>query len=123
MSNRFHKGVIKKYNTFTYSSETEYELTMDQSGTIIFFDSSGSDITFMLPQVGSNAGANFKFINTTATGNSLIFKQNSLDSGTKVIKLQGAAANTQTLSTLAIGEYMECVCDGSNWYVLSHHKA
>ena len=59
MSSAFNKGIIRRYNTFSYSSTNELELT-DQSGTVIFVNATAGNITFKLP-VTDNAGANFKF--------------------------------------------------------------
>ena len=116
MAQQFKKGILNKYNTFSYSSSTTHELTMEQSGSIIFFDSSSNDITFKLPAVADNAGANFKFIATDAS-NDLVLTQNE-SSGTNVIKLNTSAASSQTISTMVLGECFECVTDGSNWYVI-----
>ena len=56
MASSFNKGIIKRYNTFSYSSSDTHELTMEQSGSIIFIDPSSNDITFKLPAVADNAG-------------------------------------------------------------------
>lgn len=119
MASSFNKGIINRYNTFSYSSSTTHELTMEQSGSIIFIDPSSNDITFKLPAVADNAGANFKFIATVAS-NDLVLNQNE-SSGTNVIKLNTAAANSQTVSTLVLGECIECVTDGSKWYVIENN--
>lgn len=116
MSQQFKKGIINKYNTFSYSSSTTHELTMDQSGSVIFIDSSSNNVTFKLPAVADNAGGNFKFV-ATAAGNNLVFNQNE-SSGTNVIKLNTAAANTQSVVTMVLGECVECITDGTYWYVI-----
>ena len=61
MASALNKVIIRRYNTFSYSSTTEFELTMEQSGTVIFVDVSDGDITFKLPVFNDNAGANFKW--------------------------------------------------------------
>ena len=118
MASSFSKAILSRYNTFSYSSSTTHELTMEQSGSIIFVDPS-SNITFKLPAVADNAGANFKFI-ITAASNDLVLNQNE-SSGTNVVKLNTAAANSQTVSTLVLGECIECITDGSKWYVIENN--
>ena len=93
MSSAFNKGLIRKYNTFSASSDMT--LTMEQSGSVLFL-SSGPTIT--LPSVTDNAGANFKFINN-GTDDSKI-----TDGSTEV--------------TLAQDKLAECICDGSKWHML-----
>ena len=119
MASSFSKAILSRYNTFSYSSSTTHELTMEQSGSIIFVDPSSNNITFKLPAVADNAGANFKFI-ITAASNDLVLNQNE-SSGTNVVKLNTAAANSQTVSTLVLGECIECITDGSNWYVIENN--
>ena len=114
MSSAFNKGIIRRYNTFSYSSTTELELTMEQSGSVIFVDASAGAITFKLPVVTDNAGANFKFIGT-GSSNNLVLNQNE-SSGTNVNLLGQAAANTQS-SNLILGKIVECINNGSAWYV------
>ena len=127
MLNELKRGIITKQSTFSCASGTNIELTMEQSGTTIFLDGSGSDaITFKLPKVADNAGANFRFIMTTVPHShfSLTFNQNE-DSGTNLIKLDFSAAATYSLSglsSLVIGEYFEAICDGNKWYILLQHK-
>ena len=109
MSSAFNKGIIRRYNTFSYSSTTELELTMEQSGTVIFVDASSGNITFKLPPLTDNAGANFKFIGT-GTSNNLVLNQ-SESSGTYVNLLgQTEAANTKS-SNLILG------CQSNNVHV------
>ena len=64
----------------------------------------------------NKAGANFKFV-ATAAGNNLVFNQNE-SSGTNVIKLNTAAATTQSVATMVLGECVECITDGTYWYVI-----
>ena len=118
MSSAFNKGIIRRYNTFSYSSTTELELTMEQSGTVIFVDASSGNITFKLPPLTDNAGANFKFIGT-GTSNNLVLNQ-SESSGTYVNLLGQAAANTQS-SNLILGKVVECINSGSAWYITALH--
>mgnify|MGYP003995556119 CR=1 FL=1 len=128
MLNELKRGIITKQSTFSCASGTNIELTMEQSGTTIFLDGSGTDaITFKLPKVADNAGANFRFIMTNDPHSdfSLTFNQNE-DSGTNLIKLNtpGASAtyNLSGSSALVISEYFEAICDGNNWYILLQHK-
>ena len=124
MLNELKRGIITKQSTFSCASGTNIELTMEQSGTTIFLDGSGSDaITFKLPKVADNAGANFKFIMTTVPHFlfTLTFNQNE-DSGTNLIKLDTSAAATYNLYDLVISEYFEVICDGNRWYILLQHK-
>ena len=114
MSQQFKKGIINKYNTFSYSSSTTHELTIEQSGSVIFIDSSSNNVTFKLPVVADNAGANFKFIGTGGSNN-LVLNQNE-SSGTYVNLVGQSVANTQS-SNLILGKAVECVNSGSAWYV------
>ena len=114
MISALNKGIIRRYNTFSYSSTTEFELTMEQSGTVIFVDASAGTITFKLPVVTDNAGANFKFIGTGGSNN-LTLKQNE-SSGT-LVNLLGETAATNQSSNLILGKVVECINNGSAWYV------
>ena len=114
MSSAFNKGIIRRYNTFSYSSTNELELTMDQSGTVIFVNATAGNITFKLPVVTDNAGANFKFIGTGDTNN-LILKQN--ESSGNLVNLLGQTASTNQSSNLILGKVVECINNGSAWYV------
>ena len=114
MSSVLDKGIIRRYNTFSYSSTTELELTMEQSGAVIFVDATDGAITFKLPVVTDNAGANFKFIGTGGSNN-LVLNQN--ESSSTYVNLVGqSVANTQS-SNLILGKAVECVNSGSAWYV------
>ena len=123
MSSRFSRGIIKKYNTFSYSSSAVHELSIEQCGSIIFIDASSNDITFKLPKVANNAGAHYKFVNTTAPNGSeaLVFNQNE-SSGEKLVKLSETTTSNEQKVNIVICEYIECACDGSKWYILTHHK-
>lgn len=114
MSSAFNKGIIRRYNTFSYSSTTELELTMEQSGTVIFVDATDDAITFKLPPLTDNAGANFKFIGTGGSNN-LTLKQNE-SSGDLVNILAGDPAISKS-SNLVLGKVVECISNGSAWYV------
>jgi hypothetical protein len=116
MSAAFNKGIIRRYNTFTYSSSDVFNLTMEQSGSVIFIVTTGNHITFKLPTATDNAGGNFKFIATTA-GNNLIFNSATAN----IITLNVAAATTKTISTMVLGECIECITDGTNWYVIENN--
>ena len=114
MASAFNKGIIRRYNTFSYSSTTEFELTMEQSGTVIFVNATDGDITFKLPVVTDNAGANFKFIGTGGSNN-LTLKQN--ESSGNLVNLVGGTAETNKSSNLTLGKVVECISNGSAWYV------
>ena len=114
MASALNKGIIRRYNTFSYSSTTEFELTMEQSGTVIFVDASSGAITFKLPVVTDNAGANFKFIGTGGSNN-LTLKQN--ESSGNLVNLLGENASTNQSSNLTLGKVVECISNGSAWYV------
>ena len=114
MSSAFNKGIIRRYNTFSYSSTTELELTMEQSGTVIFVDATTGAITFKLPVVTDNAGANFKFIGTGGSNN-LTLKQN--ESSGNLVNLLGQDAAKNQSSNLVLGKAVECISNGSAWYV------
>tara|TARA_B100000242_G_C42941540_1_gene436620 strand:+ start:66 stop:422 length:357 start_codon:yes stop_codon:yes gene_type:complete len=114
MASALNKGIIRRYNTFVYSSTTELELTMEQSGTIIFVDATDGEITFKLPVVTDNAGANFKFIGTGGSNN-LILKQN--ESSGNLVNLLGQTASKNQSSNLTLGKVVECISNGSAWYV------
>ena len=125
MSSRFSRGIIKKYNTFSYSSSATHELSIEQCGSIIFIDASSNDITFKLPKVANNAGAHYKFVNTTVPNGSgteaLVFNQNE-SSGANLVKLSDSTTRNEQKVNIVICEYIECACDGSKWYILTHHK-
>ena len=114
MSSAFNKGIIRRYNTFSYSSTTELELTMEQSGTVIFVNATDGAITFKLPVVTDNSGANFKFIGTGGSNN-LTLKQN--ESSGSLVNLLGETAAKNQSSNLILGKVVECVNSGSAWYV------
>ena len=114
MTSALNKGIIRRYNTFSYSSTTEFELTMEQSGTVIFVDATDGAITFKLPVVTDNAGANFKFIGTGGSNN-LTLKQN--ESSGSLVNLLGQDADNNQSSNLTLGKLVECINNGSAWYI------
>jgi len=94
----------------------------DSSKVFILKAAAGAQIT--LPAVASSAGQNYRFIvgqlfATTAW--TIKAASNVIQGGVNVnsVNVPGADENTITFAHAAdtVGDYVDLVCDGTNWYV------
>jgi len=97
-------------------------LTADQSGGVVF--AGGGARTITLPAVA--AGLNFKIVSTTAhahiisgsAGELTVFNYTGVDNtnGTTLARTSANSKCAMTLANVVIGEQLEGICDGSEWY-------
>ena len=107
------------------SSASSHTLDMGDSGKVYMLYSTFAR-TITLPAVA--AGLKFKFIATDTTADSSI----ATSEGTALIKGGAEAGNSYlTLAgttiiveaAASVGDHLELICDGTNWFVSGHTSA
>lgn len=122
----FRKNVSSKTDT-----DSPISISSKDSNSIFFVDSSAGGVSFLLPTPIS--GLKYKFI-VKDTGNNEITVTSTVDGTTAAsisyanINVGGSVYSQTTLSDVltignnsgaidhTIGDYLECVCDGTNWW-------
>ena len=120
----FRDNVSAKAN-----ADTPVTITSQESGTVFTVDASVGVVNFLLPTPVT--GLKYKFIVKDTGANAITITSTSDGSSAASISyaniiVGGAVYSQTTLSdvlTLAdsgnnhtIGDYVECVCDGTNWW-------
>jgi hypothetical protein len=98
-------------------------LTAEDSGKVLILKAAaGAQIT--LPAVATSAGLRFKFIVGLAfatTNWTVKAATNVIEGGIDVNSTNVPAVNENTISFVnsaeSVGDFIELVCDGTNWYV------
>lgn len=122
----FRKSIYSKSNT-----DSPVSISAKDSNSVYFIDSSAGTVSFLLPT--PVAGLKYKFI-VKDTGNNEITITSTVDGSSAAsicyanINLGGSIYSQTTLSDVltignnsgnidhTIGDYVECVCDGTNWW-------
>ena len=117
-------------STVTGDGATTVTLTVAQSGTTFFLNSTGVG-AIVLPAVSTAAGVEYRFIAKNTTADCTITTGNTHENivyGSVVLGVTGAddtaqeipasAEDTITVDTTAvIGDWLRLCSDGTNWYV------
>ena len=135
MSGKFNHFQAERINTIIINANISEEkivfLKINESGSIIFLDPTNNTITVNLPP--PEEGLNFTFIvQKTASNNITINSTNSLYSNTNLIYGNGVGGTFSSLpcaqlvlnSTYqTIGDSIQFICDGTNWFSLWNIKS
>ena len=115
------KGAVKQVVTLSGADATK-TLTADDSGAIVQMGGSNAS-TVTLPAV--QAGLSFRFVATTAHAHIINggatkmqggYHHNTNASTIDRIAISNKSSLTLHNSNAAIGDTLECWCDGTNWY-------
>jgi len=123
-------------STVTGDGATTVTLTVAQSGTTFFLNSTGVG-AIVLPAVSTAAGVEYRFIAKNTTADCTITTGNTHENimyGSVVLGVTGAddtaqeipasAEDTITVDTTAlVGDWLRLCSDGTNWYVSGYTAA
>ena len=107
-----------------FNDSTTRSLTRDQSGTVVFIDTSSSDVTVNLPPI--EAGLHYEFIisHTSTNANSFILKSVNTSYVHSELMYVGQLSNTVgktiTLDSSVqsnLSERVQIHCNGTNWFI------
>ena len=113
----------------TTASSTNFTLTRNHSGSIIFIDESNFENLSVLRLPPPEHGLNFKMINKTYDGTKVIYIKSynsSNELSTLLYKTTSIAGSsnpsltnnlTRAFTDCDIGDELNFICDGTNWYV------
>ena len=135
MSGKFNHFQAERINTIIINANISEEkivfLKINESGSIIFLDPTNNTINVNLPP--PEEGLNFIFIvQKTASNNITINSTNSLYSNTNLIYGNGVGGSFSSLPCAqlvlnsthqTIGDSIQFICDGTNWFSLWNIKS
>ena len=115
-------GTLSGHKKVAVSSAGALTLTAADSGKVIFIDGSTGH-AYTLPTTGRK-GLHYKFIMTDTTADCTITAGSAIIKGT--VSATGGTAITPNATTItmelagSVGDWVELVSDGTNWYVRGH---